>query len=187
MNTPVVNKTPRQLVQQKYINARHNLLLVIILTAVNLVLLAAGSDSMLLFSATAPYMALAFGMISEIPVVLGIGISLAIIMLVAYALCWLLSKRHYGWMIAALVLFILDTLALIWLYITAEEISGILDVVFHAWILYYLVIGVINGKKLQTMPEDSEEPIAFEQPPAAEPMLNAEPLQAQETVNKTEE
>jgi hypothetical protein len=34
------------------------------------------------------------------------------------------------------------------IYLTAQDFSGILDVVFHVWILYYLIIGVKNGRKL---------------------------------------
>ena len=49
--------TAREAVQRKFNSARSNLLLMIILTFVNVILYFVGTDSMLLFSATIPYLA----------------------------------------------------------------------------------------------------------------------------------
>ena len=73
--------------------------------------------------------------------------AIAVITVILYVLCWYMSKKRYGWMIVALVMFILDTLAMAGMYLGLGEISGILDVVIHAWVLYYLIIGVKYGKK----------------------------------------
>lgn len=138
--------------QDKYETARKNLLLMLVLTIVNIVLVVVGSDVMMLFSATVPYLAAVFG------VVWGSGafsiacFALAAILLLLYALCWHFSNKKYGWMIVALVLFIIDTLAMIGWYLLWGEFSGILDVVIHVWVLYYLIIGVKYGKQLRTMP-----------------------------------
>ena len=47
----------------KYDNSRANLLLMIIFTAINVILAAAGTDYMMLFSATVPYLFATLGTI----------------------------------------------------------------------------------------------------------------------------
>ena len=71
-----------------------------------------------------------------------------------YFVCWLLSKKHYAWMIVALVLFSMDTLAMVALYVLVGDFSGILDVLIHAWVMFYLITGVINGYKLKKQPDE---------------------------------
>ena len=131
------------------------------LTLVNMVLLVLQADVMLLFSATVPYYAVAFGMALGSSSFLGGCICFAAIILLVYLLCWMFSKKHYGWMIAALVLFVLDSFFMVRLYLSLEDFSGILDVVIHVWVLYYLVIGVKYGHQLKKMPE--EMPVASEE------------------------
>lgn len=156
------NLTPAEQLQQKFKSSRANLLLVIILTIVNIVLFFFGSETMLLFSISVPYYAVILASVFEIPQVLVIGCVIAAVVLVLYFLCWLLSKKHPGWLIAALVLFIIDTLVLAWLYISISEFSGIVDVVFHIWILYYLVIGIRSSRKLKDLPPEEMEPVETE-------------------------
>lgn len=167
MQTGNVNTGKREAAQQKLNTARVNLLLMIILTLVNIVLYFAGTDTMMLFSATIPYYAAGFGQVfmpSDVSVAL---FALAGALIITYFLCWLFSKKHYGWMIAALVLFVIDTAAMVYLYIHFSDISGILDVLVHAWVLYYLVVGVINGINLKKMPP--EQPAAMPECPNADP------------------
>lgn len=156
----------RKIYLQKFNAARSNLLLMLILTVVNIALLIAGSDTFLLFSVSIPYYAVC------LPVVWGeyelflAGCVLAVILVVVYFLCWLLSKKRPGWLIVALVLFILDTLGLIGFYLLAEEVSGIVDLVIHIWVLYYLISGIMNAKKLKNMPmtlEETDEAVAVEE------------------------
>lgn len=146
-------QTQRQEAEAKIASARGNLLLMVILTAVNLIILATGSDTMLLFSATIPYLSLMMGLVMEIPAFLGVTIAFAVVILLAYLLCWWMSKKHYGWMIAALVMFAVDTLCMAMLYIELSDFSGIMDVAIHAWVIYYLVIGVKYGRQLKTLPK----------------------------------
>lgn len=142
--------------QEKYNVARANLLLMLILTIVNLILLMANAGVMLLFSATAPYIIVSIGVISEINVILIICLLITAIILITYFLCWLFSRYHYGWMVAALVLFSIDTLMMAGMYILAQDISGILDVVIHIFVLYYLIVGVRYGYKLKEQPATSD-------------------------------
>ena len=145
----------KESLQQKYTKSRNNLLLMLILTVVNIILYAVGSDTMMLFSATIPYFGIIVGHATGIQSIFTFFICVAIAILIVYLLCWILSKDHYGWMIAALVLFIIDTVAMAGLYLMLGEFSGILDVLIHAWVLYYLITGVSSGRKLKTMPEET--------------------------------
>ena len=165
MNAQQPATSQRQLAENKYKIARGNLLLMIVFTLLNIVLLFTGSDVMWLFSATIPYYVVIFGVVSEDAVFLTINVVIAAIGLLAYLLCWIFSKKRYGWMIAALVMFIVDTLAMVGLFLLAGEFSGIMDLVFHAWILYYLFLGVTNGRKLKQLPEevvDAESAVPME-------------------------
>ena len=152
--------TLRQSLEQKQKAGRNNLLLAIILTVVNIVMLLAGSETMMLFSVSVPYYAVVFGVVFESQEMIITGCVIAAVILIVYFLCWLLSKKRIGWLIAALVLLILDTLALIGFYLLAGEISGILDFLFHALLIYYLAAGVHSAGKLKKMP--ANEPVAVE-------------------------
>lgn len=154
MNNQTTVTTQREEVQQKYNNARSNLILMIAFTFINVVLLAVGSDVMMLFSATVPYFAVTIGVISEDSVIFIIGILIALAILSIYLLCWILSKKNYGWMIAALVLFILDSICMCVLYVLIQDFSGVLDAAIHIWVLYYLITGVKYGAKLNKLPEE---------------------------------
>lgn len=148
----------RAALQQKYARSRHELLVVIILTLVNLALLALDSGYMLLFSASVPYIAVAFGIAFQLPVLLGISIFIAAVTLGLYFLCWLLCKRNFGWLVLALVLFILDTLCLVGFYLLLGEVGGIFDLIIHAVVLYHLIVGVRSGAQLRKLPEEEETP-----------------------------
>lgn len=169
------NMTLRQSLEQKQKSGRSNLLLAIILTIVNIVLLFTGSETMLLFSISVPYYAVIFGVIFEEQALVITGCVIAAIILAVYFLCWLLSKKRPGWLVAALVLMILDTLALIGFYLLIEEISGILDLVFHAMIIYYLAVGISSTKKLRNLPPEEPELV-----PAEEPWDRTDPVHTEE-------
>lgn len=147
----------RHIAQQKYNTARLNLLIMIVFTLLNIVLLFAQSNTMMLFSATVPYMAVIVGMEDGSGMLLVPCILVAVITLILYFLCWLLSKRSHVWMIVALVLFVLDCLALIGICVWAQDFSGILDIAFHAFVLYYLIMGVKYGNQLKNLPSEEEE------------------------------
>lgn len=157
MNQQNFDKKPlRAIAQHKYNTARMNLLLVIAITAINVILIAAQTDTYLLFSASVPYIVSFIGVsvYAETGIIASLFIfaAIALVLTVPYLVCWIFSKKNYAWMIAALVYFCLDTVCMLYLFF--GELSAILDVVFHAWILYYLIIGVKYGHQLKTLPED---------------------------------
>lgn len=153
MNNNIVTPlTERQKAQQMYNSARGNLLLMLVFTVINIILLVINTDVMFLFAASVPYYSMVFGLIEE--VLLMPAIMVTVISVAIYLLCWIFSKKHVGWMIAALVLFVLDTLFGAGLFFLLEDVSGVLDILIHIWVLYYLIVGVKYGIKLIKMPED---------------------------------
>ncbi len=168
----------RELLAQKYRDARGNLLLAIIFTVVNCAFAAFGSLRYFLFSCTFPYTMVWMGSlwtgrlysVEEYEDLLGITeadffpiwllyvmIVPAVIALGVYLLCWIFSKKHVGWLIAATALFVIDTMFLILFYGVAVEM--VLDYLFHAWALFLFIRGIIAHFKLKAMPPEPEQAV----------------------------
>lgn len=170
--------SPRQAAEAKYRSSRQNLLLVICITVVNMVICAIGMDTYFLFSITVPYFGAVFAITSPYMFDLLLWGGVAAVSLTLYFLCWLFSKKHPGWMTAALVLFCLDTVFLVWICLLMEDFSGILDALMHIWILYYLIVGVKNASLLKKHPPEGEAPAVSDPVPAEPvpaPMVNKDP------------
>lgn len=157
----------------QYQIARSNLWAVTAFTALN-VILSAFSDTYFLFSASIPYFLALVGktMYLEAGGLLAymiVGCVIGLILTVPYLLCAIFGKKHRGWMIAALVLFSIDTILMFLLFgLTADMIF---DYLFHAWVLYYLIVGVVNGNHAG---EEATEPVIADgetEFPAAEPTV----------------
>lgn len=162
----------RASLQYKYNNARTNLLLVVVFTVINIILLIANGTSYFLFSASVPYYVMLFGVILSgrlpadvyeefIPygyVFQGLGdgffaamLIISLIFVGIYLICWIFSKKNkVGWLIAALVLFSVDTVAL--LIIGGISADTIIDILFHAWVLFDLGRGIAAYSKLKKLP-----------------------------------
>lgn len=181
-NKKVQQLSQREQLTNKYMSARHNLLLVVIFTAVNIGLLVAQSNSYFLFSASIPYYLVDLGMFlcgkypmeyyAELGMVeffpnsfLVVMIVIAVVILAMYLLAWIFSKKpRVGWMIFALVIFALDTLFM--LLIMGISADMILDIVFHAWVVISLINGIVSYSKLKKLPEEApEEQLLKEQLP----------------------
>lgn len=149
-NAPATNTLEAHI--KRYSSARNDLLAMILLTVINIVMMFFGSESMMLFSASIPYFAVGSGYWYDDREVLVFGIVIAVVSIALYLLCWFMSKKKYQWLIVASALFAIDTAAMLWLYISSGDISsGIFDIVIHAFVLYYLVVGIITGKKLKEL------------------------------------
>ena len=86
---------------------------------------------------------------------------ISIILTSLYLLAWFMSKKNrVGWLIFALVFFGLDTVGMLIFNGIAAE--GIIDIVFHAWIIYYLVVGIIAHNKLKNYPYEDEPVMAYQ-------------------------
>ena len=168
-NTPHSKRPPlRGDLQIKYDRARANLLLVLIVTVVNLFTVTF-AQFYFYFSARIPMLfptevALALADESFLPsmgyppefatVFIIVGLVIGLILTVPYLLCWIFSKKHVGWLVAALAMFSVDCLLLLVLF----DVSLIMDLLFHACVMFYLITGVINGFKLKDMPEEQPLP-----------------------------
>ncbi len=167
----------RQALETKYNSSRANLLIVAAFTLINVILAVTSSGTYFLFSAFIPYFLTDYGMFytlsydPDVYVNLGVmpievaDISLLYILLAItaviiafYIISYFASKNSNkaGWLIAALVLFIIDTAVMVYLC-SSDLASIILDIVFHAWVIFSLVNGVIAARKLKALPE--EEPV----------------------------
>ena len=142
--------------ERVYKSARIAIILLVALTIVNILMSIAHIDRYFVSSVFMSYF-----MVAIIPnVALGAGIAFAI--LVPYLLAFLLSKKKAGWMIAALVLFALDTLFVIFtmflLYRIGESPwSMLLDLVLHAFVIFELVMGV-KYREAATAEKDEDGP-----------------------------
>jgi hypothetical protein len=160
--------SPREELQRKYNNSRVELLVVLIFTVVNLFAVSF-ADRYFLFAATIPMLLPLFSvgitadpelmtemglMAEDATVLLIVGLVVGLILTLPYLFCWIFSKKRVGWMVAALVFFGIDCLFLL----VTFDLSMIPDILIHAWVMFYLITGVINGFKLKKMPEDEPLP-----------------------------
>lgn len=161
-NQAPVDKNSREYLLQQYSSGRVTLVAVLLLTVINVVLMITGSDRYFLFSASVPYYLTAFGMAFD-----GSGIGtftltalvISAVILAVYLVCWLLAKKRPGWLTAALVLFIVDTAALLALSVWMDMLwVNILDLVFHVLAAVSLWQAVRASQKLKTMPEEMPVP-----------------------------
>ena len=152
-----VPTTPRQLTRMKYNRCRANLLAVILFSVINLFTTSL-SVFYFPFSATIPNLPMDI-VLTESPDApfssLVVPLIVGIILTVPYLLCWIFSKNRPGWMIAALVFFAFDCLAWVLAY---DLVSAIIDILFHAWVMFYLITGVKHGFALKKLPEDEPLP-----------------------------
>lgn len=171
--------------------ARSNLLMMAVLTLVNVILTLANASISFTFSAFFPLLATVYGqayqkMVGDSTFMI-VALILAGVSIGLYILCWWLSKKHPGAMIAALVLFSLDCLILIpYMLWSGEIVSYLIDIVFHAWVMYYLVLGVVAFAKLRKMPpEETYAPYADDNTEMPQPYTPPHPVES--TVEPTDE
>lgn len=143
---PVDKASPAYAVKQ-YNTARSNLLIALVLTVINIVTGCIGANFYLLFSISFPYLMFDISdILWSIP---------AVAVLALYVVYYLCSKKKPGFMIAALVTFILDFLFLIGYSLILTQIpeAGVtvadflIDYATHVWVLVYLIIGTRYAKR----------------------------------------
>lgn len=160
-NNQNVDKNSREYLTQKRNTGRSTLLMILIFTVINIVTLVTETDYYFLFSAAVPYYLTVFGMIFDewvIGTFTTTALVVAAVILAVYLLCWLLSKKRRGWLIAALVLFIVDTVALVVFSLSLDMLAdNILDFLFHGWAIWELIAAWKADKKLQELPPEMPE------------------------------
>ena len=172
MKTPNTSSN-RQILQTKYKNARSNLLLVLVFTAINIVLLVAKSDVYFLFSAYIPYAFVTIGMaicgmlpsdyyveelagLEFLPTsVFVVFLGVALVITAMYLISWIGSKNNKsGWLIFALVLFAIDTVLML---LSGIQLEGIIDIAFHIWVIVSLLMGINACSKFKKLPPEELE------------------------------
>lgn len=165
-NRTAVDKNSREYLTQQKKGGRGTLLLILVFTVINLVLVVLDQGTQFLFSASVPYYLTLVGKgldngfaegawpVNGTYTVTALVVSAVI--LGVYLLCWLLSKKRSGWLTAALVLFIVDTVALIVLsYLLLEDpMVNIIDLVIHVLAIWELWQAVRANRKLAQLPEE---------------------------------
>lgn len=165
----------RQMLEHKFTLSRHNLLIVVAFTLLNIVMLLLKSDTYMLFAASIPYYLVLYGMMftgkfpeewyggemEEYAVFndsfFVITLVIALICLLFYMSFWFFSRKgNGGWLIAALVFIVLDTVGMF--VLVGFDVSMLLDVLFHGWIIYEMCVGIHAAKKLKTLPPDDLPP-----------------------------
>lgn len=171
-NREVVQQgSERQILEAKYANSRHNILLVVIFSVINMTLLLTNADTYFLFSAYVPYLLTDIGMlmcgmypeefyVGELSAMeflgkgfLGVMLAIAGVILLLYLLSWIFCKKNrVGWMIFALVFFAIDTALLLLLNGIVLEMA--VDYLIHAWVIVSLAKGISAYYKAKKLPED---------------------------------
>lgn len=189
--------------EMRYARSRTDLLFVIIFSLINCILAFFGTGYMFLFAAIFPMILSGISgivllhpdMLTELleldplssaevlsasgSVIKVFGILLlavTVLILLVYFFAWLGSKKKGGWLVAALVFFSIDCVFMIF---SISDISDLIDILFHVWVMYDLICGVIAWNKLKKMPETVVEGSFAEAVPStvtAEPgEISAEP------------
>lgn len=159
-----VDKNSVEYLQSKVNTGRHSLLLILAFTVVNLLMVVLDSSTYFLFSASVPYYLTLYakgidndfvnGPWTENGPVTIVALIVSAVILLLFLLCWLLSRKRTGWLVPALVLFILDTLALAWctLNLVNDPAGNLVDFVFHFWAIWELIQAIRCGSRLKKLP-----------------------------------
>ena len=136
--------------------AKYSLLLVAGLTIVNTVLIALNADMVFTFSAYVPqlvtYIFMDMAADLQVKSYFYIGIAIAILMALIYLAFWFGAKKKSGFLIFALILFGIDTAVLLYDLTSYFEASYLIDIAFHAWVIYDLILGISAYSKLKKLP-----------------------------------
>ncbi len=162
----VVNEFTAQ--NNLYKSARIDILLIVAFTAVNIFLTLTMANLYFLFSAFIP-----FNFVLQTMFACGkfppeyyasdmefwpeyffyAAIAVAVISIAFYLICYIFSsKNRYGWMIAALAFFAVDTVYLLMCF----NLDLIVDLIFHGIVIFFLVRGILAGLRLKELPSEEE-------------------------------
>lgn len=171
----------RENLENRFNSARRSLLMVVIFTVINLVLLVTNSNSYFVFSAFIPYFLTGMGMMlcgrfpveyygDEFltmeflpPAVLTVTIAISVVIIALYLLAWFFCKnKKIGWLIFAFIAFAVDTIVM---FLLSENlVSSILDILFHAWVLFDIGVAINVAGKLKKMSMEDASAVVAEEP-----------------------
>ncbi|MBQ4122013.1 MAG: hypothetical protein IJD35_08360 [Clostridia bacterium] len=171
----------KEMYQRDLTMSRMNLLLSVIFTVVNLVMVMISISTSFLFSASIPhYLSLFFavncGLFDDSyyqsfygddwknelvffdPSIFWAVFAFSVAIIIGLFLLWFFSKKHKVCSMITLSFYIVDTLFLVAFsfFVGAGGIDLILQLLFHAWIVYYAVLSVRAWKGIGTAPTAAE-------------------------------
>lgn len=163
-----VNQNSREGLLRSISGGRSSLLLILVFTVVNLLFVMLDVDRYFLFAASVPYYLTSLGKGLDNGFVDGAwdingtytitALVISAVILAVYLLCWLLSKKKTGWLTVAMILFILDTVALaIFTFALYDNpMVNLVDFLLHAWAIWELGKGAKAGAQLKKLPAETE-------------------------------
>lgn len=157
-----VDKTSPDYMVSRVNNGRSSLAILAAFTVVNLAMMLVQIDRYFLFSASVPYYLTLFAFLIDSFSIGSFTITalvISVLILGVYLLCFLMSGKQIGkgsgWLIAALVLFCLDTLGLLYLTFLEEAVSNLLDLFFHGWVIWSLAVAINYNNKLKALRQEA--------------------------------
>lgn len=148
---------------RRYQRAMSDLTLIALFGAVNLFCALFGSSFYMLFAPCLPTLLYYGGRhLSErleIPALLTVGIFLSLCMMAVFFFLRFLSRGRYRVMLAAAILYGVDTAILAAFSLSAGFVTGLADSLLHLWVLLVLVRAVLAGRRIDRMPIPTSEDI----------------------------
>lgn len=160
-NAAIPKRFSREHLTQQKASGKWMILLILIFTVVNMVLLVCGTERYFLFSADIPHYLTYYGMQMENN---GFGGYFAAMLIVAlfflggYAMSWLMVSKNGTWLKVALILWAMDTVALIVMAIGMKMFEArIMDLAVHALLLWEIFQALRANKRLENMPKEEKK------------------------------
>lgn len=135
---------------------RYNLIFLVITSIINIFTISSGSSLTLPYSSAISNYAVAFGFGGDATVRI-LGLIIACTVLLAFMICYLLSKTKPTYLVIAFSLVAADTIALLVISASSGNIGNlyvILDILIHLLVLVYLSKAVKAFNTLQKLGED---------------------------------
>jgi hypothetical protein len=147
----------RMSLERKQNNGRSSLLWIAGLSLVNMVLTLLNAPISFVFSLSLPSIFVGIGqeLVAEYNsyTVLIVGVVLSLILIGAFFLLYVLSKKYFWPIVVALVLFSIDSLLLLGLILLdfSAIVSILIDVAFHVWALISIISLLNSTLKLKAL------------------------------------
>lgn len=160
-NINPVDKNSREYQLKTIAAGRYALLMIMIFTVINLVLVLLDRRQLILFTAAIPYYLTLFAKGMDNYFAAGswmhtgrytaMALAVSIALLTAYLICWLQCGNRRGYLIAALVLFSIDTLALIIfeIVVVGNPLNDLFEFFLHGWAIWQMAAGVSAHTRLK--------------------------------------
>ena len=140
----------------KYTSSRIFVLLIAACSVIDLVQAALGNGSVIFSSYLSRWIFEAGLGLTSMPLKV-LVCALGVVSIAPYVVCWLLSRKHVGWMIGALGLFAVDTVPYL-LHTVPPALAGdyavILDMAIRVVAFVYIGLGIKHGLDLAKEKKD---------------------------------